>query len=461
MKSLRIHPVKIAVALVTVLSASSGCGEDKTATSGNPAGASGSGGSAGSAGSAGSGTLGGSAGVAGNGGSGGSAVVPDELKDCGVAADPSVPPIQLTEFASGLTRPVYLTQARGDDTRFFVVEKVGRVSIVQDGVVSETPFLDLTDRVSEGGSPQGEMGLLGLAFHPDYADNGRFYVFYSVENGGRIERISEFTADSADSADPESERILIEITDPESNHNGGNLAFGPDGFLYIGSGDGGGANDRHGATGNGQNVGVMLGKILRIDVDGTGAGANSTYAIPPGNMAGAGVLPEIWSYGLRNPWRYSFDACTGDMYIGDVGQDELEEVDFEPANTAGRNYGWRLMEADACFNPNSGCNAATQNLILPVAQYDHDTGQSITGGYVYRGSAIPNLRGTYLYADYVSATFFALRMQGGAVAQAQLDISDNINPGGDVVDISSFAQDNVGELYVLSLDGTVYRIDAE
>jgi len=231
--------------------------------------------------------------------------------------------------------------------------------------------------------------------------------------------------------------------------------------LYLGVGDGGGANDQHGAAGNGQNLGTLLGKMLRLDVDGRGAGPNQAYAIPAGNLSGNGALPEIWSYGLRNPWRYSFDACTGDMYIADVGQNEIEEIDFEPAQNGGRNYGWRLMEGDECFNPSSGCDAATQKLILPVATYNHDTGVSITGGYVYRGHAIAGLRGAYLYADYDSARFFALRMRDGAPALQQTDITNNINPGADVPGIASFGQDEAGELYVISFEGTIYRIDAE
>jgi glucose/arabinose dehydrogenase len=309
-----------------------------------------------------------------------------------------------------------------------------------------------------------EMGLLGLAFHPDYADNGRFYVYYStLVDGQHISRIAEYTALAADPdiADVATERVLLEIDQPEDNHNGGHLAFGSDNFLYIGMGDGGGADDQHGATGNGQNLSTLLGKMLRIDVDGEGAGPNDNYAIPAGNMTSGGALPEIWSYGLRNPWRYSFDACTGDMYIADVGQNSFEEVDFEPAQLGGRNYGWRLMEAEECFNPDSGCNAAQQNLTLPVASYDRNAGQSITGGYVYRGSAIPALRGTYLYADFESARFFALRMQGGAVATPQADITDNINPGREIQGISSFGQDTAGNLYVVEYGGAIYRIDAE
>jgi glucose/arabinose dehydrogenase len=411
---------------------------------------------------------GGSAGV-GNVGAGGETVsvggtgndvgvVPDPLKNCGVAAGTGVPALELTLLAEGLDSPVYLTQVRGDDARLFVLEKSGTIRIIRAGQLEPEPFLDISDRVSNS----GEMGLLGLAFHPGYADNGRFYVYYSTMlSGSHTSRIAEYSVSDAspDQSEAASERILLEVPQPQSNHNGGSLEFGPDGFLYIGLGDGGGGGDQHGAIGNGQNLDTLLGKILRIDVDSANQG--SEYGIPAGNLAREGARPEIWSYGLRNPWRFSFDACTGDMYIGDVGQGALEEVDFEPANTSGRNYGWRLMEAENCFNPNNGCNADTQNLVLPVASYARGLGRSITGGYVYRGSAIPNLRGTYLYADYASAAFFALRMNGSAVDRAQQDISNDLNPGRDVSSISSFGQDNVGELYVLSLNGAVYRVDAE
>jgi glucose/arabinose dehydrogenase len=269
------------------------------------------------------------------------------------------------------------------------------------------------------------------------------------------------SADNPDTADAGSERVLLEVSEPQDNHNGGDLEFGRDGFLYFGLGDGGGGGDQHGSIGNGQNLQTHLGKILRLDVDGSGAGPNGNYGIPSGNLT-ENALPEIWSYGLRNPWRFSFDACTGDMYIADVGQGQIEELDFEPPGAGGRNYGWRLMEGDACFNPNSGCNAATQNLVLPVATYDHGVGVSITGGYVYRAAAIPSLRGTYLYADYGSSRFFALRMAAdGSIAAPQVDISDNINPGLSVKGITSFGQDGPGNVYVLTLSGGVYRVDAE
>jgi glucose/arabinose dehydrogenase len=414
---------------------------------------------------------GGISGVSGAGGAGGSAqadsggapvaVVPDPLKDCGVVASPSVPALALSELASGLERPVYLTQPRGDSARLFVVEKPGRIRILRDGSLVAAPFLTVPG-VSERG---GEMGLLGLAFHPQYSDNGRFYVYYSTLAGNsHLSRIAEYRVSAADPdlADAASARVLLEVSQPQDNHNGGDLEFGLDGYLYVGLGDGGGGGDQHGAIGNGQNLGTHLGKILRLDIDGSGAGPNGNYAVPAGNLAREGALPEIWSYGLRNPWRFSFDACTGSMYIADVGQGDLEELDVEPAGAGGRNYGWRLMEGDACFNPDTGCDSAAQNLVLPVATYARDVGRSITGGYVYRGPAIPSLRGTYLYADYTSSRFFALRMApDGSVAQQQADISDNINPGLGVQGITSFGQDGVGNVYVLTFGGGVYRIDAE
>jgi glucose/arabinose dehydrogenase len=441
-----------------------GAGGDSTGNAGS-GGESGSGGSAGQGGSSsGSGGTSGSAGASGSAGSGGSGitVTPDPDKDCGeVSADVAVPAIQLTPLVDGFTRPVYLTQPKGDNERLFVVEKPGLIRIVRGEALDETPFLDIQENVSEENE---EMGLLGLAFDPEYGSNGQFYVYYSNGEGGdRILRLARYTVSSdPDLADPGSATVLFEIDDPEVNHNGASLEFGADGFLYIGVGDGGGGGDQHGATGNGQNLGTLLGKMLRIDVHGTGSGLNDAYSIPAGNITSGGALPEIWSYGLRNPWRHSFDACTGDMYIGDVGQEELEEVDFEPAGLGGRNYGWRLMEAEACFNPQNGCDASTSNLVLPVASYDHDAGRSITGGYVYRGHAIPDLRGTYLYVDYTSHTFFALRMRDREVALPQTDITSNLNPGRNVVGVSSFGQDNAGELYVMEFDGGgVYRIDPE
>lgn len=440
---------------------SNGSGATGGSSSGNGGSKSTGGSSTGGTGDAsGSGETSGAAGVpldngtgGGTGGGTGVSVTPDPTKDCGAASNPQVPDLKFTQIAEGLTRPVYMTQPPGESARSFVVEKIGRVRILRGNDVADDAFLDVSANVTER---YDELGLLGLVFHPKYADNGRFYVYYSTLEGDTVfNRLVEYTVSSTnpDLADPSTARILFEVQKPEDNHNGGNLQFGPDGYLYIGTGDGGGGGDQHGATGNAQNLGSLLGKMLRIDVDGTGAGPNGNYGIPAGNMTGDGIQPEIWSYGLRNPWRYSFDPCTGEMYIGDVGQDEIEEVDVEPAQTGGRNYGWRLMEADTCFNPKTGCDASTQNLVLPVASYTHEVGQSITGGYVYRGSEIPNLRGTYLYADYESKIIFALRMQNGQIAQDQNDITDNINANGEVAGISSFAQDNAGNLYAIDYGG--------
>jgi glucose/arabinose dehydrogenase len=458
--------------LFSIAVLASACGDDSTGQPAASAGSAGSSGGSTTAGAGGAGTAG-SAGTAGGGaaGSGGAAAVADPLKDCGVAANPSVPKLVLTPFVGGLEKPVFLTQPPGDATRLFVIEKPGRIRIIEGGALLETPFLTVPG-VNER---YDEMGLLGLAFHPDYQSNGRFFVYYSTLLNGdeHYNRVAEFhVSGDADVADASSQRVLFQVREPADNHNGGDIAFNLDGFLYIGLGDGGGGGDMHGSIGNGQNLSTFLAKILRIDVDGTGsggpaatdgaeAGTTVQYGIPAGNLSVQGALPEIWSYGLRNPWRYSFDPCTGDMYIGDVGQDRIEEINFEPYGAAGRNYGWRLMEGNDCFNPNSGCSATTQDLVLPVATYDHDIGKSITGGYVYRGAAIPNLRGTYLYADYESARFFALRMQNGGVAAAQAEITDNINPGGGIDNITSFGQDNIGNLYVLTYAGGVYRIDAE
>jgi len=444
-------------------------GSGNSGSAGNGTGGSGSGGGGGTgSGTGGTQNEGGSGGLPlNNGGSGGTVeppipVVPDPAKDCGALnGDPALPALKLTPIVDGFTSPVYLAQPHGETERLFVVEKPGTIRILRGGEILETPFLDISDEVSERNE---EMGLLGLAFHPSYASNGRFYVYYaSITGGPSVRRLVEYQRSSADpdAADPASARPLLQFDHPEDNHNGGDLNFGSDGFLYLGVGDGGGAGDNHGATGNGQNLGTYLGKMLRFDVDGSGAGPNQAYAIPAGNMSGAGTMPEIWSYGLRNPWRYSFDACTGDMYIGDVGQDEIEEIDFEPAQNGGRNYGWRIMEADACFNPDRGCDASMQNLVLPVASYAHSTGVSITGGYVYRGHAIPDLRGSYVYADYQSARFFALRMRNGAPTLPQTEISNNINPGRAVDRIASFGQDEAGELYVINFDGALFRIDAK
>lgn len=407
--------------------------------------------------------------------------------ECGTAAAGDLPALKLTPIVTGLDLPTYVAAAPGDTRRLFVLEQEGLIRVVRDGQLESEPFVDLTDRVYTTLPAYSEYGLLGLAFHPDYESNGRVFVHYSAaavdgENGNGDGVISELTQSGEGSLDPASERRLLVVPQPEGNHNGGQLAFGPDGFLYIGLGDGGGQGD---PRSNGQNLGTLLGKMLRIDVNA--AAADAEYGIPAGNMAGSmaggGALPELWSYGLRNPWRFSFDACTGDMYIGDVGQNLFEEVDFEPANTSGRNYGWSVLESSSCFNdtpddpaavrasftnPLESCDGA--GLTPAVFEYNRTWGCSLTGGYVYRGHAVAGLRGAYLYADYCSGNFGSFRVEAGA-ATDQRDITDNLNPEG-IISISSFGTDNAGELYVLSHSGAafpqfagdagvLYRIDPE
>jgi glucose/arabinose dehydrogenase len=341
------------------------------------------------------------------------------------------------------------------------MEKAGRVRIVDNGELQQPAFIDISDQVSG----QGERGLLGMAFHPDYATNGLLYLHYSangiqgVANGTGV--VSEFSVAPTDrtQAVRQSERRILTVAQPEANHNGGMISFGPDGMLYLGFGDGGGGNDQHGNIGNGQALNTMLGKLLRLDVDGRAV--NNAYGVPDGNLAaqtGQDALPEIWAYGLRNPWRFSFDACAGDLYIGDVGQNTLEEIDFLPANTAaGSNFGWRVMEGPDCRPGENGCNQ--NGLVLPVDSYGRQVGQSVTGGYVYRGSSIPGLRGVYIYADYQSARFFRFRVVDGQVTDRQ-EITNQL--GTNVDDISSFGQDNAGEMYVTTFDpGAVFRIDAD
>jgi glucose/arabinose dehydrogenase len=288
-------------------------------------------------------------------------------------------------------------------------------------------------------------------------------VHYSTQarnglaNGDTV--LSEWRRSAADPdlADATSERVLLTVSQPQTNHNGGMIEFGPGGFLFIGLGDGGGAGDVHGTAGNAQNTSTLLGKILRIDVDAQAPG--KAYGIPAGNMTGQGVLPELWSYGLRNPWRFSFDACTGDLYIGDVGQNSWEEIDVEPSGQSGCNYGWRLLEGTHCFRPTQDCDPDGKT-VHPVAEYGRGEGCSVTGGYVYRGSRIPALRGTYLYADYCTARFWAFEYSGGRALNHR-ELTSEINPL-PIPQISSFGQDATGELYVTSLSGgTVHRIEAK
>ena len=344
----------------------------------------------------------------------------------------------LQQIATGLATPLYLTSPPGDG-RLFVVEKGGVIRVIKDGAVLDGPFLDITSQVR---STEGEAGLLGLAFLPDYATSGRFVVHYTDFSGAS--RISMFRASAdPDRADP-AESLVLEVTRPGRAHFGGQLLFGPDGMLYIGLGDG---DDSDG--GRGQSLSELLGSVLRIDVT-----SGTPYVVPPDNpfVANPDARPEIWSYGLRNPWRFSFDRANGDLYLSDVGESQWEEVNFaSAAEGAGRgiNYGWSLMEGRHCSQ--EGCDQT--GITLPVLEYGHNDGCSITGGYVYRGTALPALQGKYFYSDFCTGFVRSIRMEGG-VAVEQTDWPA-LEPGGLV---TSFGEDAAGELYLLTRQGGVYKI---
>jgi glucose/arabinose dehydrogenase len=335
-------------------------------------------------------------------------------------------------------RPVDLQFPHDGSNRLFVVEQEGRIyAFINDNQVeSRSLFLDLTDRVNDWGN---EEGLLGLAFDPKFPNNSYFYVNYTATDPRRT-IVSRFTAyENRASADPNSERIIIEIEQPYSNHNGGQIMFGPDGYLYIAMGDGGAAGDPHG---NGQDLTSLLGKILRINV------STVPYLIPENNpFAGNtdGYREEIFAYGLRNPWRFSFDLPTGKLWTGDVGQNTIEEIDIIQS---GGNYGWNIMEGSQCFQPAQNCNQS--NLIKPVHEYNHSEGLSITGGFVYRGERVPELFGAYIYADYISGKIWALFPDGTSYKNALL-LQTQLN-------ISSFGTDADNELYLCAFDGKIYTI---
>jgi len=363
------------------------------------------------------------------------------LLDCSKAStqgprDGNDPTMALTVVASGLTHPLWLTAPPGDP-RLFIVEQPGRIRIVRDGQLLPRPFLDLTDRVLDG----GERGLLSVAFHPRYRDNGFLYVNYTDVNGDtRVERY-HVTGDP-DVADPGSGHLVLFVKQPYANHNGGLVLFGPDGKLYVGMGDGGGGGDPHG---NGQNRAALLGKLLRLDVD-----AGDPYSVPTDNpfVGVRGARPEIWALGLRNPWRFCFDREASLLYIADVGQNHWEEIDVAPAGRGGLNYGWNVMEGNHCYRAPL-CDR--DGLQLPVLEYSHREGCSVTGGFVYRGSDLPELRGHYVYGDYCSGWVRSFRVQGGAAVDAR---RWNL---GDVGQIMSFGEDARRELYLLSDNGRAYR----
>ena len=343
--------------------------------------------------------------------------------------------LALETVASGLSAPLYLTAPPG--ARRFIVEQRGRILVLENGGVLPTPFLDIAGKITSG----GERGLLSVAFHPRYASNGFFYVNFTDLNGDtRVERYR--VSGNRNTADPASAKLIIAIAQPYANHNGGLVMFGSDGFLYIGMGDGGSGGD---PQGHGQNLQSLLGKMLRLDVDG-----GDPYAIPTDNpYARGGGHPEIWASGMRNPWRFSFDRVAGFLYVADVGQNQWEEINAVPTQSAGLNYGWKISEGNHCYE-SASCDLG--GLVRPVLEYGRDQGCSVTGGFVYRGARMPALAGTYFYSDYCLGSLRSFRLVNGAATDPR------VWPVGDLANVLSFGEDSAGELYVLSSNGQVYRL---
>jgi glucose/arabinose dehydrogenase len=345
-----------------------------------------------------------------------------------------------TPYVSGLNLPVDIQNAGDGSGRLFIIERPGRIRIVKDGLLFQDPFLDISDRVGSRGS---EQGLLGLAFHPQYATNGFFYVNYTDYNGDTV--IARFSVSpDPNRADPASELRMLGISQPYANHNGGAVVFGPDGYLYLGLGDGGSQGD---PNGNGQSLNALLGKILRIDVD-----HDIPYSIPADNpYAGSGeVYQEIWASGLRNPWRFAFDPATDDLFIGDVGQGDWEEIDVAPAGQGGMNFGWNSYEGNHPYAGNSSSTA----FVFPVAEYNHAMGCSVTGGVVSRGASLPAWNGIYLYGDFCTGYVWGLLNQNGNL-QSQFLFETGFG-------ISTFGVDEAGEVYLANYrDGTIYRLAAK
>jgi glucose/arabinose dehydrogenase len=347
------------------------------------------------------------------------------------------PRLAIEPVVDSLSAPVDIAWRPDDPSSIFVVEQVGRVRIVRDGRLVERPFLDVSELVRSG----GEQGLLGLAFLPD-GEAGRFFVYYTDDNGDQVVASYDTDPDDRDVADPASAEIWLRMADRYGNHNGGSLAFGPDGYLYIGTGDGGGAGD---PLDSGRHLDTLLAKVLRIDVSGEPADGDPRYGIPPDNPFGttAGARPEIWLTGLRNPWRMRFDRATGDLWIGDVGQGEREEVDVARAGIGGYDYGWNVMEGSICYRDTS-TDCASPDLTLPVAEYDHGLGCSITGGAVYRGERFPTLHGWYLFSDYCSGEFWAIDAAQDRTDDPEIVAETDFS-------ISAIGEDAAGELYATDL----------
>jgi glucose/arabinose dehydrogenase len=354
------------------------------------------------------------------------------------------PELQLDVIVGGLDSPVDVAVRPGDPDALYVVEQGGRIMVVRDGALRDEPFLDVAERVTAG----GEQGLLGLAFHPDPADE-RLFVYYTATDGNQV--VASFRAPPGASAvaDPASERQLLDMDDPFGNHNGGGLTFGPDGYLYIATGDGGGAGD---PLGSGRDLSSLLAKVLRIDIDATSS--EQPYGIPPDNpyAGSADARPETWLSGLRNPWRIRFDRDTGDLWIGDVGQGEWEEIDVARAGQGGFDFGWNITEGTQCYEPAEGCS--TDGLTQPVTEYSHEQGCSVTGGTVYRGSGSPALVGFYVFSDYCSGRFWAIAATAEPTVEPVI-VADSRRS------ISAIVEDAAGELVAADLaSGELLRISA-
>jgi len=372
----------------------------------------------------------------------------------GLSASPSSA-ATTTRVASALDRPIYVTAPAGD-SRLFIVLQRGIIKVLKNGTVLPTAFLDI-DALIPNPSGNDERGLLGLAFSPDYATNGYFWVYYTQQsNGHQVVARYQRSAGDPDVADPSSGAIILDMTDPFSNHNGGCMQFGSDGYLYIGTGDGGSAGD---PNNNAQNKLALLGKMLRIDVD------TFPYVIPPTNpfFGDGSYAQELWALGYRNPWRWSFDRLTHDMVVADVGQNNWEEIDFEAAGSGGHNYGWRLTEGNHCYNPSSNCDDGDPVITYPIYEYSHTVGCSITGGYVYRGSAVPELQGAYFFSDFCTPTIWTFKYSAGHITEFT-DRTTELAPGGglSIGTISSFGEDGFGELYICDrgtgANGEIFKI---
>jgi glucose/arabinose dehydrogenase len=363
--------------------------------------------------------------------------------------------IGLEKIASGFNSPVALTHAGDGTNRLFVVDQIGYAYVIENGVCLEQPFLDISDEIVNLNIAYDERGFLGMTFHPDYEENGKFYVYYSApktsSSADHESIVSEFLVsdENPNIADPDSEQIIFRIDQPEDNHNGGHMEFGPDGYLYIGLGDGGGAGDKHGTIGNGQDINTLLGSIIRIDVDG-----GFPYSIPADNpFVGIEGLDEIYAYGMRNPWKFSFDSLTGELFVGDVGQDQWEEVDIV---LKGGNYGWRIMEGTHFYDEDllETLGLTIDDLEMPIDEYDHDLGKSITGGYVYRKNISSQLYGKYIFADWSSVyvppsgiLFYLEETSPDNWERFELFFDGTNNLGRYIL---SFGQDESEDIYILS-----------